>query len=354
MSDYLNNLVARSLEPTPAIQPRLASLFEPLSAVGPLFPRPGRVVDRFERIAARDEAAPDALIQRRADHDPGTEPPISSSTTTLINIGKESSDLARSKAPPQVSDQQRKPVAATMKPAESEPRIPQKIADDVTGRELIASASQTSAESKAKTVVPVIGVPLSSESSHRDQRGWPEKETTRREVAVTLVAGTYEARRPRETAGPENKLGERRGPESSSASAPRDGSTVISSLSQNDQTQSSSSLVVPRAAIETIRADRGSLSPLFVPETAAPRDAMAPPPISKIKLHQDSRRRPDDTEADEQVGPATEPSINVTIGRVEVRALLPTASRPARKDSGSPKLMGLDDYLRQRAQGGKR
>jgi len=50
---------------------------------------------------------------------------------------------------------------------------------------------------------------------------------------------------------------------------------------------------------------------------------------------------------------AAEPVINVTIGHVEVRAVSPPAR--AVPDRGrAPKLMTLDDYLRQRAEGGRR
>jgi hypothetical protein len=52
---------------------------------------------------------------------------------------------------------------------------------------------------------------------------------------------------------------------------------------------------------------------------------------------------------------AVEPIINVTIGRVEVRAELPTTERQkVRSSTPASRLMNLDDYLRQRAQGGKR
>jgi hypothetical protein len=47
--------------------------------------------------------------------------------------------------------------------------------------------------------------------------------------------------------------------------------------------------------------------------------------------------------------PQPAPTINVTIGRVEVRAMLPATS--PRKQSPTPPLMGLDEYLRKRTKG---
>ena len=355
MRDYLTNLAARSLEPTPAIQPRLASLFEPLSLVGPLFPRPGRAGDRFEIVTARDEGAPDALTQSHADHDSRTEPARSSLPAALFKIGNESSDPASSEALPPVSDQQRKPIVTTANLAQPESRSP-KETHDILSRDEIVSASRPSEGSKAKIVVPVIGVAVSSESSPRDEPGRPEKvsEATKNEIAVTVVANANERRRLRESTRPENRLVERRISESLNESRAEVNSNAIKPVGQNDQTQSSSqSLIVPRVAVETIRDDRGPRPPSSLPETAVLRGPTVIRPFANIKPHKDSRARPTDTVGDEPRSPEAQSSINVTIGRVEVRAVIP-ATRPSRKDSESPKLMSLDDYLRQRAQGGKR
>ena len=351
MSDYLTNLAARSLEPRPAIQPRLASLFEPLSVVGPLFPRPGRAGDRFEIVATRHEAE-SALTQPRADV-PESEPQKPLLPTVPLNVG-ESFDPNSSEAPPPVSDQQRKTVATTMKLAEPESRMPKETADDIGTPDQIVPVSRPSEEGKSKIVVPLIGVTVSRESSRRDEPGRPERvaEATKNEFAVTPVANTNETQPPREAAPAPNKLVDRRAAESLNQSRAEERSTAITPLSESDQRGSSlQSLVVPRATIETIRAERGPRSSNST-ESAPPRDAIVRTPISNIKRHQDLRARPDRV-GDESTGSETEPSINVTIGRVEIRALLPPA-RPTKKDSRAPNLMGLDDYLRQRAQGGKR
>ena len=51
--------------------------------------------------------------------------------------------------------------------------------------------------------------------------------------------------------------------------------------------------------------------------------------------------------------PEPAPTIQVTIGRIEVRATPPPAPPPQRQRSASP-VMSLDEYLRQRARGGGR
>lgn len=67
------------------------------------------------------------------------------------------------------------------------------------------------------------------------------------------------------------------------------------------------------------------------------KPAQVTPKISVIKQSQPT---PEKTE--------TTPTINVTIGRIEVRATTPaTASKPA-KPKQKPAVMSLDEYLRQR------
>jgi len=49
--------------------------------------------------------------------------------------------------------------------------------------------------------------------------------------------------------------------------------------------------------------------------------------------------------------PASAPTINVTIGRVEIRATSP-APTPQRAQPKSANVLSLEDYLRSRASGG--
>jgi hypothetical protein len=54
-----------------------------------------------------------------------------------------------------------------------------------------------------------------------------------------------------------------------------------------------------------------------------------------------------------QKAPQPSPTIHVTIGRVEVRAATPVTSAPCKPAAQSP-VMSLEDYMRQRADGGRR
>ena len=62
MNDFLANLVERSLAPRPAVQPRLISLFEPLSAEAPaIFPHDDQ--PQPPAIEKQREAIPDGASQ---------------------------------------------------------------------------------------------------------------------------------------------------------------------------------------------------------------------------------------------------------------------------------------------------
>ncbi len=63
--------------------------------------------------------------------------------------------------------------------------------------------------------------------------------------------------------------------------------------------------------------------------------------------HSGYRRRDTSTESQ---SPPTAPTIQVTIGRIEVRAAPPPTPRSQRS---GPQVMGLDEYLNQRAKGGR-
>lgn len=340
------------MDPKPAIQPRLASLFEPLSVVGPLFPRPGRAADRFAFVAASDEAPSNARPQSHVDHGPLTGPPEALLPTPSSKIESESGGLTGPETLPPVAAKRQKPVTARVKLAEPEPRLPTE--GHTASRAQIVAAAQRSEEGKARIVVPVIGVAVSAETSHRDEPVRPPKisKATESEGLGTLVAHANETRRPTAVARPENNSVEPRNSETLNAIPAADRPPAIKPLGQNDPVDSSlQTLVVPHTTIEEIRAAQGPLPYSTKPE--ARRDAKPGSAISNIKPHRDSRVRHDDPTDQEPIGFNAQPSINVTIGRVEIRAQLPAESRRPGRHSESPKLMGLDDYLRQRAQGGK-
>jgi hypothetical protein len=77
---------------------------------------------------------------------------------------------------------------------------------------------------------------------------------------------------------------------------------------------------------------------------------VAPPPLPPLRGERVSRAlRADETSAPLQ----QQPTIHVTIGRVDVRAVMPAASQPRAESTPKAPALSLDDYLAQR-KGGSR
>lgn len=91
----------------------------------------------------------------------------------------------------------------------------------------------------------------------------------------------------------------------------------------------------------------------FVQDLSPARTLVPPPQPPTIVVHPEiSQVRPAaETRVD---SPAPEPNVQITIGRIEVRAIKAAEVQPKNDRPAQSTLMSLDDYLRQRAQGGKR
>jgi hypothetical protein len=119
-----------------------------------------------------------------------------------------------------------------------------------------------------------------------------------------------------------------------------------------DQRARRGTLVVPHIEVERTSANIDRRPPTsgtssFVRDGGLSMDDLGSPTVSAA---QPSRGKKEAVQT-EPIGPI----INVTIGRVEVRAAAPaTSPLKDRTSTSSSKLMSLDDYLRQRAEGGNR
>ena len=234
MSDYLHNLVARTLGQAPLVQPRLASRFETAQAGGE------------PDLALLD-------VEHRPAHPPVLHPPDTDS---------------------------------------KEPDTPHRLA-------VPPGAEPTRAATDLDIAPATTSAPPPSNSAIELARGQPAPLVPVAAQEVTLVV---------QPVAP---------PILPSAPA------LMASEAQDN----------PREhwpAVERIRPSAGWVEPLAAPSAAAP----AP-----------TRRQP-------AVDPPPAPTIRVTIGRVEVRAVLPPPA-PARTPAPATPKLSLDEYLRSR-NGGRR
>jgi hypothetical protein len=110
-----------------------------------------------------------------------------------------------------------------------------------------------------------------------------------------------------------------------------------------------------------VRAEEGEYPKKAAPRAAGPRGEgenteAAPPIVIETRVAERAgpagiERRPSDRPAPRDETFET-PVVNVTIGRVEVRAV--TSSPPAREKKARPQTVNLDEYLSRRSSGGKR
>ena len=109
-------------------------------------------------------------------------------------------------------------------------------------------------------------------------------------------------------------------------------------------TEELSAAPIPMAPTTIIRE---SIETQIVPQPVVPaRVSVAPTPPARL-----GQNVPPFAAQPQPQRPALQPTIKVTIGRIEVRATQP-ASAPSRAAAPSP-VMSLDDYLRARARGGR-
>ena len=114
MSDYLTSLVARTLHLEPVVQPRPASLFEPLSVAGPEAAAPLRSESMFEDSGASElaaEVSPSPLLKQNTP-----QPVTLNATPATARIEEKATNAAGTTNRSTEGFIQAQPIAATVLP----------------------------------------------------------------------------------------------------------------------------------------------------------------------------------------------------------------------------------------------
>lgn len=361
MIDYLSNLVARQLGKIETVHPRLASRFEPQTAVRP----------PDEQTSLGGAAAPGAaragdefgletleLIEPVLDMPPR---PRSSPRRTTMSALTEQDDL-----PPILPESSRRnqdmpsranvvieqtpaetgtvvaPVNAqtvSLSPAEnlSQPgQIPE------TARPLSTAQPPLALTPPASNSDKVLEAPLHPPSEREGELQDDQHDSLMPIQAAPLIVSAQSALPP---------------PRRS-----RDGGRVSPAVEPSEGEQSMPPPMSPPPAVragdaDTLLHSSDATTPLRVNpvETPTARPARTPEPAANVMAQpRVTRLTAAKVSAETAMSEAVEaaPVINVTIGRVEVRATHAPAA--PRQPSGSAPPMSLDDYLRRRAGGGSR
>jgi hypothetical protein len=300
MSNFLTNLAKRSFSSAAGIRPRLASAFEPVRVVADVFPDPDVLHSLRETVVVQDAEAETSGSSK----EPGGSP------TAALNGSRDIGRLSSyGLANPWPEDD---PSAHETFAAESRP---QSLPGTVQQSQLLTPVNRNTEELSFEEKVSGSTISKSDEPRYQETLGFP----SRPEPKPFPMSPMMEKRRsasllPTLTMSPEPK-----------------------SMSRGQSKVAANPLVPDDAALHVALpnkfASRGFAPDMgFAPKTAHAKEKSMP------RL--------------EQQRPEAEPSIHVTIGRVEVRAEL--ASNASRQKDRTPSVvMGLEEYLRRHAKRGR-
>lgn len=244
MSNFLNNLVARTLNIAPVVQPRITSRFEPVGAGAPV--------------------APDQSVEVEAPAQP--EPPRVTTTTNVVET--------------HVADPKPKPIVIP-------PTQPQ----------VINTVRNTYVESHEVVQVPIVE--RVRERTHTETRIHTEKSTdSRLEI--------------------------------------RENQTLLTPPREVEKNQPNQRLNIVEPAPVPKEASVPTPQPPIAPRVVT---RIEPAPVAPVPRF----------EVPPVVQPEPTETINVTIGRVDVRAVF--SSQTPKAVTRSASVNSLDDYLKQRSEG---
>jgi hypothetical protein len=330
MGDYFNNLLVRSFNPVTAVQPLDSWPGETLDRLAP--PTLEEVTDPFaDPTASADEPgqprpySPHPPHGERAvtvDETPGeTLPVVSSHSVTTVPHAAESKIEPQPAAPRSRYASEDKPSPSSKPPAPPNPGGP------TTG-----DALRTFAEGPRKPLKPTLAA-TAEKAKSKEPLASAASEATRRVSAPRRGASAERTdATPRKKNSAAEKVSHENPPRPSPAESlwpaePERSPTIIERI------------------VEPLEKDQATSAPL---SALVPKPGQRAPVVVKA---QPNIIRPGTVDKVAAEVSQSETVINVTIGRIEVRATPAQQSRPERQRA-APTVMSLDDYLRKRS-GGK-
>jgi hypothetical protein len=340
MSDFLKSLAARQLGEAPSVRPRLSGRFEPppdafahestRRAAGLEEPQTD-ALELFLEVETHAAPARDRATPRDTQEGPRTREPRRKTDETHARVvflreprAEAQPVLRQERGPSQVSEHAHAAPPPDAADARSQTRERDEGDAPVHPKSVVPAAAEEG-EPVRHDSQPGDGAPFVARARARDERGEPST----LEPRETSGRVADEAKRPSNVVRPARPSTPAR---SEAADAPRMHDEELSFL-RNESARARERERRREDADESHaarRADRGrepsgTIEPRHVPRRerqAAARDAK----IERAEVA---------------------PTINVTIGRVEVRATQGTPPAPRRAETAAPR-MSLDDYLRRR------
>jgi len=328
MSGYLSNLISRTFEPQVAVQPSLAPLF-------------GRLDPELESSTAKLPLEGESLVEAV---------PSIARTPTRPDTPAEAPTIDRAGARQVTPTERPKPASAPIDEIDTP-------AANTTHR---LSSPDPSLRSESLPSAPRLDEPARQVMSppKREPPPLTAEAVTTKPAAVepaTEVLQVFELRAVERTPMPTPRAEVRSQDVAPAAKAPTEPvlrGDVERYYSRNQPLGSKEHDGPRPSAVRQVRSNEknyifdGSQPMTAFPSRRAEADRSPPPPPRIIPARSEPRVAPTQPPA-----PAPQPTIHVTIGRIEVRAATPAQpNKPARAPSA---VLGLEEYLRQRS-GGRR
>ncbi len=362
MADFLTRLAARTLGVVPQVQPIIASMFAPGPVIGEEYP-----IETVQEIEVSDDPGQQPIVPSREPHPTFSRPNSSSEYPIVEPEGVPNASIPPSQAPQenaQVVASQQIPNASDISSTSYRHSTPAQATPDISSASHHLSVPARAMQKQASITVQ----PLYVASSPTGQRSaqpvhLAEHIPVQSEQDTISLAGTqlpiqteHSLRRMQVPVSVEVPFA---GVQSSVTQAKQEvtSAPVTETVSRGDDRRSVNTPMTrqpdhSRLQPETITPDRRTLMPGAIHLQAFNHVEV----VESTQTEQYRKARYNGLEEEGSSALSATPTIQVTIGRIEVRAAPPPPSPPTQSQTQdtTPSVMSLDQYLHQRAKGDHR
>lgn len=359
MTDYLTSLTLRTLRPEPAIKPRLGSLYEPSPAFEPEL---SDAQPLWESVESTVSAEPTST-----KHSIEIAPPVRRPTTRQPDTRTETRMASTDAEPldefsPTAKLTLQRPTEAPV-PRISDRRSPQtNLSEQLATEDVKPSLVDQLDRSPARQLVPEQTRVLSAQLATSDQSTPIKKAPAPSYVSASQIETKVSSRSAetlvdntephREEAGVRlNAPFDLPTAQITKENAARQPPNLLPALPESTSYQVNRRVTVEQNIVR----EQSQRLIRSMPVESSPPERVTSTRVSAVVVQPHTAMLAHSTKAvvpepPESIQP--EPTVQVTIGRIEIRASMDAAPRREGRQSAAPKLMSLDDYLRQRAEGG--
>jgi hypothetical protein len=345
MGDFLTDLVTKNSGRPAGVQPRLASRFEPVAPVNELEQRPDRSFGRtgiFAVPAAAEGSGPDIFDKKENSPVPETAPPFSpesaltgdplpaNDSPRFHRSEKAERDDTRDLSPPKIEELEAHiPANAAKTPRgleeiiRIEAALPPELPSGPLPPETPNSFYETAVAERRPDPVSTP-TPRGSFDEARVSND-PITDTTTEDRRTSLTQNSWEPARPKVPDAAARANQNLRFDAEFDVLTESDGRTVKNEKQGQRDKEAQSPVISPIAVKRRQHENKDVRS---FPESPATRNGF------------------------EKIAVPEPPVINITIGRVEVRAV--NSPAPAKESPNRPRATSLEEYLQKRHRGGER